>query len=185
MAKKKEIVYLSVDEIIPYENNPRHNEEAIEPVANSIKEFGFLVPVVIDKDNVIVAGHTRILAAKTLDIEKVPCIKADDLTPEQIKAFRLADNQTGSLSSWDILKLEEEINKILDIDMSKFGFLDDGFLLTAFDDEEIISNENAEVVVRITFNNTTHFRQYEEQLRNVVDSFEDVKIVVGGILDED
>ena len=89
---------IKIEELVPYANNPRHNDGAVEAVANSIREFGFKVPIVIDKDNVIVAGHTRLKAAEKLGLEKVPCIVADDLTPEQINAFRLADNKTAELA---------------------------------------------------------------------------------------
>lgn len=117
---------ISTKELIPYSNNPRNNESAVDAVAASIKEFGFKVPIIIDKDNVIVAGHTRLKAAQKIGLEKVPCIKADDLTPEQLKAFRLADNKVGELATWDFAKLEEELTELdsldLDFDMSEFGF---------------------------------------------------------------
>ena len=117
-----EIIYKNIDELIPYENNPRLNDEAVEYVKNSIKEFGFKVPIVIDKDNIIIAGHTRIKASKELGIKDIPCIIADDLTEEQVKAFRLADNKVSEKSMWDYIKLDEELDSILDIDMSKFDF---------------------------------------------------------------
>ena len=120
------IVYKNVDELIPYENNPRNNDGAVEAVAKSIKEFGFKVPLVIDKDGEIAAGHTRLKAAKELGFEEVPCIIADDLTPEQVKAFRLADNKVGELAFWDIellnLELEELDLEELDFEMADFGF---------------------------------------------------------------
>lgn len=117
-----EIIYKNIDELIPYENNPRLNDEAVEYVKNSIKEFGFKVPIVIDKDNVIIAGHTRIKASKELGIKDIPCIIADDLTEEQVKAFRLVDNKVAEKSMWDYTKLDEELDSILDIDMSMFDF---------------------------------------------------------------
>lgn len=117
-----EIIYKNINELIPYENNPRLNDEAVEYVKNSIKEFGFKVPIVIDKDNVIIAGHTRIKASKELGIKDIPCIIADDLTEEQVKAFRLADNKVAEKSMWDYTKLDEELDSILDIDMSMFNF---------------------------------------------------------------
>lgn len=117
-----EIIYKNIDELIPYKNNPRLNDEAVEYVKNSIKEFGFKVPIVIDKNNVIIAGHTRIKASKELGIKDIPCIIADDLTEEQVKAFRLADNKVSEKSMWDYTKLDEELNNILDIDMSLFDF---------------------------------------------------------------
>lgn len=117
-----EIIYKNINELIPYENNPRLNDEAVEYVKNSIKEFGFKVPVVIDKDNVIIAGHTRIKASKELGIKDIPCIIANDLTEEQVKAFRLADNKVAEKSMWDYTKLDEELDSISDIDMSLFDF---------------------------------------------------------------
>lgn len=115
------IKYMPTNEIKPYENNPRKNDEAVRYVAESIKQFGFKNPVILDKNNVIVAGHTRLKAAEELGIEEVPCIYADDLTEEQAKAFRLADNKVAEIASWDFGKLEEELADI-DIDMSEFGF---------------------------------------------------------------
>lgn len=120
MEKKKQIIYKKVVELVPYENNPRNNDEAVDYVANSIKRFNFQVPIIIDKDNVVVAGHTRLKACKKLGIEEVPCIVADDLTEDQIKAFRIADNKVGEVSTWDIEKLGFELADI-DIDMSEFG----------------------------------------------------------------
>lgn len=117
-----QIIYKNIDELVPYENNPRINDDAVEYVANSIKEFGFKVPIVIDKNNVIIAGHTRIKASKELGIEEIPCIIADDLTEEQIKAFRLADNKVSEKSMWDYSKLDEELKDIFDIDMNLFDF---------------------------------------------------------------
>ena len=115
------IVYKKVDELKAYENNPRDNDKAVEAVANSIREFGFKVPLVITEDNVIVTGHTRLKASKYLGLESVPCIIASDLNEDQIKAFRIADNKTSELSDWDFELLDEELANI-DIDMSQFGF---------------------------------------------------------------
>lgn len=103
---------LKISELKPYENNPRKNDESVEYVANSIKEFGFKVPIIVDKNNVIVCGHTRYKAAKKIGMQEVPCIRADDLSDEQIKAFRLADNKVSDESFWDNKKLLEELNGI-------------------------------------------------------------------------
>ena len=116
------IIQKKISDLIPYENNPRKNERAIDKVAASIKEFGFKVPIIIDRDNVIVAGHTRLKAAELLGLDKIPCIVADDLSDEQLKAFRLADNKTGEFAEWDFELLAEELQDITDIDMSEFGF---------------------------------------------------------------
>lgn len=116
------IIEVEIDKIIPYDNNPRKNEEAVDKVALSISAFGFKVPIVIDSNNIIVTGHTRVKAAKKLGMEKVPCILADDLTDEQIKAFRLADNKVAEFSQWDEEKLMQELEELENVDMSLYGF---------------------------------------------------------------
>lgn len=116
------------EDVIPYENNPRINDSAIEPVAASIKEFGFQQPIVLDKDGVIIVGHTRLEAAKSLGLTRVPCVVADELTDEQVKAYRLADNKTNEFADWALDELEVELSYIHDIDMSEFGFEDFGMV---------------------------------------------------------
>lgn len=118
------ITNIPLKNLKPYENNPRKNDDAVKYVAESIKEFGFKVPIVIDKNNVIVAGHTRYKAAKKLKMSEVPCIIADDLTDEQIKAFRLADNKVAEKAEWDFDLLNAELDDIIDLDMELFGFED-------------------------------------------------------------
>ena len=118
-----EIVMRSIQEIRPYEKNPRKNDDAVKYVVQSIKQFGFKVPIVIDRDGVIVAGHTRYKAAKELEMDSVPCIIADDLTDKQIKAFRLTDNKVSEKAGWDFGLLEEELNELFDFDMEGFGFV--------------------------------------------------------------
>lgn len=117
-----EIIEKKLSEIYPYENNPRKNDTAAEYVAESIRQFGFKVPIVIDENNVIVAGHTRYKAAQILEMQKVPCIVADDLTEEQVKAFRLADNKVAEKSRWDFDMLKDELDSISGILMGDFGF---------------------------------------------------------------
>lgn len=112
----------NIHELIPYEKNARKNDKAVPLVAKSIEQFGFKVPIVIDRNNVIVCGHTRYKAAHALGIEEVPCIIADDLTDQQIKAYRLADNKVAEVSKWDKGILSLEMNEIFDFDMSDFGF---------------------------------------------------------------
>lgn len=152
-----EITYKKLSELHPYKNNPRKNDSAVDAVAASIKEFGFKVPVVIDKDGTIVAGHTRYKAAKKLKINEIPCIVADDLTDEQIKAFRLADNKVGELAEWNFDLLSDELDGILDIDMSEFGFFEDDM-------------NQAE----------------DEKRKDISDklSFDDYKLIVGGTEEE-
>lgn len=116
------IIDININELKPYEKNPRNNDIAVEYVIESIKKFGFKVPIVIDINDTIVAGHTRYKAAKQLQFKTVPCIVADDLTDEQVKAFRLADNKVSEFSQWDFDLLELEIDNIFDIDMKDFGF---------------------------------------------------------------
>lgn len=121
-----EIRNVNIKDLKPYEKNPRRNDEAVKFVASSIKEFGFKVPIIVDKDMIIIAGHTRYKAAKRLKLKEVPVIMADDLTDEQVKAFRLADNKVAERSEWDFDLLTDELTDILDIDMEQFGFEFDG-----------------------------------------------------------
>ena len=116
------IIEKRVKDLKPYEKNPRKNDDAVQYVANSIKEFGFRVPIVIDSNNTIVCGHTRWKASKLLKMETVPCVIADDLTEEQIKAFRVADNKTSEKSGWDFALLDTELAEIETIDMTLLGF---------------------------------------------------------------
>ena len=133
------IIELNLKDLKPYEKNPRKNDEAVKYVKESIKQFGFKVPIVVDKDNVIIAGHTRYKASKELGLTKVPCIVADDLTEEQVKAFRLADNKVSEKAEWDFDLLTDELNDILDIDMDLLGFEDLDFDES---EKEIIEDEN-------------------------------------------
>lgn len=119
------IVDKRIEDLIPYEKNPRRNDKAVKYVAESIKQFGFKVPIVIDKDNVIVAGHTRYKASKKLGLKTVPCIVADDLTEQQIKAYRLADNKVAEKAEWDFELLEQELADLFDFNMMDLGFDDE------------------------------------------------------------
>ena len=179
-----QIIEMQLDELIPYANNPRNNDGAVDKVAASIREFGFKVPIIVDKNNVIVAGHTRLKAAQKLGLEKVPVIRADDLTDEQVNAFRLADNKTAEFAAWDFSKLDEELANI-DIDMSDFGF---DFDFDETDDEpdgdvldggQITDKTDAKVAVKIIFQNTKTWKQHEDEVRNMIDGFENVSVSVG------
>lgn len=119
-----EIKRVRLSEIRPYEKNPRRNDSAVDAVAASIKEFGWQQPIVVDKDGVIIAGHTRYKAAKKLKCKEVPVVYADNLTEEQVKAYRLADNKTSELAEWDADLLSEELLDLQDFDMGQFGFDD-------------------------------------------------------------
>ena len=131
------IIEVALGNIIPYENNPRHNDNAVKAVANSIKEFGFQQPLVLDKNNVIIVGHTRYKASQELGLKTVPCVVADQLTEEQIKAYRLADNKVGELASWDFDLLQQEIEDVIEIDMSDFSFNLDSLSIDWAEVEEI------------------------------------------------
>lgn len=133
---------VSIDQIKPYENNPRNNDDAVDAVANSIKEFGWQQPIVVDNGGVIIAGHTRYKAAKRLKLKEVPIVVADNLTEEQVNAYRLADNKSGELATWNDDELQEELDKILDIDMTDFGF----DLETELEDDEAIDDDYEEEV---------------------------------------
>lgn len=132
---------ISLKDIKPYENNPRLNDNAVDAVAKSIEEFGFQQPLVLDKDNVIIVGHTRYKAARRLGLETVPCVIADNLTDEQVKAYRLADNKVGELAKWDTELLLVELGDI-EIDMGDFGFpsFDDDDLELDVSDEDFIQD---------------------------------------------
>lgn len=119
------IVMRKIKDLVPYENNPRNNDNAVDAVAESIREFGFKNPVIIDKDGVIVAGHTRYKAAKKLGMTELPCVSADDLSEEQIRAFRIADNKTAEIADWNEDLLGKELQEIMTIDMSRFGFTEE------------------------------------------------------------
>lgn len=122
MGNEIKVTMRKLAELVPYENNPRDNSKAVNAVAESIKEFGFKNPIIVDKGDVIVAGHTRYKAAEKLGLDEVPVIVADDLSDEQVKAFRLADNKTAELAEWNFELLDSELAEISEIDMAAFGF---------------------------------------------------------------
>ena len=117
------IEYVKTADLIPYANNPRKNDAAVDKVAESIREFGFKNPIIVDGNNEIIAGHTRLKAAEKLGMEEVPTIKAEDLTPEQVRAFRIADNKTHEFAEWDMDLLREELDGVN--------------LFTGFDEDEL------------------------------------------------
>ena len=162
---KLKIEYLPIHEITPYENNPRINDNAVEYVMNSIKEFGFKVPIVVDSDGVIVAGHTRLKAAKKLGITEVPCIIADDLTPEQIKAYRIADNSTAEASLWDWDRLDIELAELNDFNMEDFGFEELQDTLSLMDDAGYDVDKKESDIFSITF---TFPSDYETLVKNYI-----------------
>ena len=145
-----QIVTKKLKDLKPYENNPRHNDSSVEFVANSIKTFGFKQPIVVDKYNVIVCGHTRYKAAKKLKLKEVPCVIADDLSEDEIKAYRLADNKVAEESEWDFELLESELDDI-ELDMEPFGF-------------EFLEDDDEEEEDEEPFHRETTYRQYNLEL---------------------
>lgn len=139
MSNKLQII--NVTEIIPYENNPRINDHAIDRVIESIKEFGFTNPILLDKDNVIIAGHTRYEAALKLNYSQVPCIYLSDLSEEQVKAYRLVDNKTSEFAEWDFEKLMQELDEINDIDLKMYNLNSINFDELNLTDEDFIKDE--------------------------------------------
>lgn len=142
---KLTIQYVKIQDIIPYDKNPRINDDSVDKVAASIREFGFKVPIMLDSKNVIIAGHTRLKAAKKLKLKELPCVYADDLSDEQVKALRLADNKVGESSLWDEDLLSEELSGILNIDMDDFGFGDIMKTLLSGLESETLEDPDAEI----------------------------------------
>ena len=155
-----------LSELKPYEKNARNNDRAVDAVAKSIEQFGFKVPIVIDADKVIIAGHTRYKAAKKLRLKSVPCVIADDLSPEQVKAFRLVDNKTAELATWDFEKLGDELNSLASELVEGFSF------------STPTQNESSDVAVEIQPTESKRNADYEsvtfmfarEQLKIVEDA---------------
>lgn len=166
------IVYKSLTEIMPYERNPRHNEEAVDKVARSIEEFGFRQPIVIDAAGVIVVGHTRYEAAKKLGLEKVPTTVADDLSPYQIAAYRLADNKTAEFSSWDYSLLETEMQDLKEkFDMSDFGFDSESSAESLEAMMDNLFEDGQEIMEDDSFSVTLRFpNEYREDVMLLIDT---------------
>ena len=124
MSKNLNVKMMPIEDVVPYEKNPRLNDQAVDAVASSIREFGFKVPIVVDSKGVVVSGHTRLKAAKKLGLAEVPVIVADDLDDTKIKAFRLADNKVAELAEWDESLLIKELEELDDLnyDMGQFDF---------------------------------------------------------------
>lgn len=166
------VVNVKLSDILPYDKNAKkHDKKQINNVAQSIKKYGFVQPLVIDKDNVIVIGHCRALAAKQLDIKEVPCVRVDELTDEQVKALRLVDNKSNE-SDWDIDLLKQELEEI---DLSAFEF-DWGIVADIeptdkeVDEGAVEDNTNSPMELIVIFDNKNTFRKIEQQIRDVVDS---------------
>nr|DAZ07884.1 MAG TPA: ParB protein [Caudoviricetes sp.] len=170
-----DIVNLKLSEIKPYENNPRYNDDAVDKVAKSIQEFGFKVPIVVDKDGVIIAGHTRLKAAKKIGLKEVPVIVAKDLSPAKVKAFRLADNKVSDYSIWDNKKLLEELESMEEGIFTGFEFSD--FMndvesmneITELDeaDKSVIEDNEDGIEYKLTFRTTN--KQLIEDIQRLIE----------------
>ena len=136
--KEWQVLWKDVNELTPYAKNARINDKTVPYLVNSIKRFGFKVPLVIDEKGVVVCGHTRLKAALECGMARVPCVLADDLTEDEIKAFRLADNKIQEMSSWDDDLLDQELVELKDagIEMDDLGFGDMGADWDKLDDIE-------------------------------------------------
>ena len=175
---KLEIKYLPLEEVMPYANNARlHGEEDIDAIMASIQEFGFNDPIGI-WHGIIVEGHGRLIAAKRLGMETVPTVSLDHLTDEERKAYALAHNRTAELSGWNFIVRDEELANIANIDMSQFGFTENEAEPEELDDGEIEDKTNAVICVKIKFENLNRWREAEEKLRELVDSFNGASVSV-------
>lgn len=163
MDGKKEIVYISTDEIKPYENNPRDNTNAIDKVKASIEKFGFLVPLVISRDGVLITGHTRLEAAKELGLEKLPCVLEEHLTEAEEKAYRIIDNKTAEMSDWDHEKLQVELQGI---ELEGFELVDLGFHEMRFYDESVTTAEKEYINLVLTKNEFDYLADLQGDLQD-------------------
>lgn len=164
---------VSIDKLIPYENNARtHSAEQIDKIVRSIEEFGFINPVLIDGDFGIIAGHGRVMAAKKMGMAEVPCLFIEDLTEAQKKAYILADNKLALDAGWDDELLRIEIGELqaMDFDISITGFDLADFELEQFDETDLEREEEKEgkIQVKITFENTKIYKAIETQLKELI-----------------
>jgi hypothetical protein len=170
------IIYKPISELIPYVNNPRKNDKAVDAVASSIKNYGFRQPIVIDGKNEIIIGHTRLLAAKKLKMNSVPCAIVDDLTPQQIKGLRIADNKVAEYSEWDIdlLKIEldglDEFTGFDDQDLEQVFFED-----VAYKEAE---EKNKPTELKIKFENANHVKKMQDELKLLFDKYDKIKVQI-------
>lgn len=162
MSHKLKVQYWPIDDVHPYPNNPRNNDDAVEYVANSIREFSFQQPLVVDSEGTIIAGHTRLKAAKRLGMETVPVVVADNLTPAQVNAYRLADNKVAEAATWDMEALAVELEGLeVDFDMTMFDFDEIGFE-PSFDDVEDEHEPDESVTVKVLFHDPDLYQAYRD-----------------------
>lgn len=182
--EKLKIVEMKVSDLVPYEKNPRRNENAVDKVAASIKKFGFKVPIVVDKNNVICMGHTRLKAAIKLGMETVPVHVASDLTQKQIKALRLADNKVAEFAAWDYDLLGEELKGLADFDMSELGF---SFNMDETEDEEQEEEEETEergysITYELAFSNEDEQAEWYDFIAALKRQYADVDTIAQRVL---
>ena len=162
MNEKTRIQWRPIGDVHPYPNNPRNNDEAVEYVANSIREFGWQQPIVVDTDSTIIAGHTRFKAAKRLGMSTVPVVVADNLTPAQVNAYRLADNKVAEAATWDMEALAVELEGLeVDFDMTMFDFDIETFE-PSFDDVEDEQEPDESVTVKVLFHDPVLYQTYRD-----------------------
>lgn len=183
MRSIERITYVPIESVKPYENNPRYNDNGVAALAESIKQFGWTKPIVVDAQNVIIAGHTRLKAAQLLGLKEVPVSVADWLTEEQAKAYRLADNKSGELAEWDYDKLVEEIQKAKNTDFSALGFseielmgLSNDFLPDGFGDEEGYE-EIGEAQLKAKHITINYDAEDEEEVKELIGEKGELKVV--------
>lgn len=183
MKSIERITYVPIESVKPYENNPRFNDSGVAALAESIKQFGWTKPIVVDAENVIIAGHTRLKAAQQLGLKEVPVSVADWLTEEQEKAYRLADNKSGELAEWDYDKLVEEIQKAKNTDFSALGFseielmgLSNDFLPDGFGDEEGYE-EIGEAQLKARHITINYDAEDEEEVKELIGEKGELKVV--------
>lgn len=183
MRSIERITYVPIESVKPYENNPRYNDNGVAALAESIKQFGWTKPIVVDAQNVIIAGHTRLKAAQLLGLREVPVSVADWLTEEQAKAYRLADNKSGELAEWDYDKLVEEIQKAKNTDFSALGFseielmgLSNDFLPDGFGDEEGYE-EIGEAQLKAKHITINYDAEDEEEVKELIGEKGELKVV--------
>ena len=175
---KLSVVYKSVSVLIPYDKNPRINDKAVKYVRASIEQFGFKIPIVVDENDVIVCGHTRLKAAKEIGLEEVPCIVASDLTPEQIRAFRVADNKVGEMADWDEDVLASEIADLPEFDFGDFGFDVASDLPPSDLDDN--SETDDKVVVKLTFAKQSDADRFLNENREKIEGLYGATVFVSG-----
>lgn len=170
MSYKLKVQYWPIDDVKPYPNNPRNNDDAVEYVANSIREFGWQQPIVVDTDSTIIAGHTRLKAAKMLGMETVPVVVADNLTPAQVNAYRLADNKVAEAATWDMEALAVELEGLeVDFDMTMFDF-DAGISIDGFGEDFELPDGEAPEFKTVSLHMTAEQYELFEEMQEQVDA---------------